>query len=170
MLEVDAGVENSVRQSVIDTQIASPPASSPYTTLGMFDVDISGRLSANRPDANLGMRFNWRGRPVIGALHGQCDGLTGSMLFRIWAGRIPSSSIAAEARPDAFALLRYLPALLPELWTLRVGADHSLELESVMPVAMPAHIKDLLVPAVQFCLAACPFLDLLEENAIGLGV
>ena len=37
-----------------------------------------------------------------------------------------------------------------------------------MHVVMPALITDLLVPAVQFCLAASPYFDLLEENAMGL--
>jgi len=134
----------------------------------MFEFDETGRLSSNLPAARLGMEFCWRGRPVAASVRAGEDGQTGTMLFRTQAGRMPSSAIAAAARPEAFELARQLPAQLPLNWTLNVGADHSLQLEAEMRVPMPALVSDLLVPVVQFCLAASPFLDLLEENAMGL--
>ena len=137
-------------------------------SLGMFDFDETGRLQPNLPTAKLGMDFIWRGRPVTSTVRAEGDGLTGVMTFRTQAGRMPSSAISAAARPDAFEIARSLPAVLPTKWTLRVDADHRLQIEAEMAVAMPALISDLLVPAVQFCLAASPYFDLLEENAMGL--
>jgi hypothetical protein len=134
----------------------------------MFEFDATGRLSPNLPAAKLGLEFCWRGRPVTTSVHAGEDGQTGTILFRTQAGRMPSSAIAAAARPDAFELARHLPRLLPSHWTLSVGADHSLQLEAEIQIVMPALVSDLLVPAVQFCLAASPYFDLLEENAMGL--
>ncbi len=139
-----------------------------YGSVGAFDIDESGRLSPHAPAAKLGMRFSWRGRPVSTALRTTDDGSVGVMLLRAQAGRVPSTAIAAAARPDAFDLLRCLPTLLPEHWTVSLAADHSLQLQTEMRVAMPASASDLLIPAVQFCLAVSPYLDLLEENAMGM--
>lgn len=139
-----------------------------YGSVGAFDVDETGRLSPHLPTAKLGMKFSWRGRPVSTALRTTDDGSVGIMLLRAQAGRVPSSALAAAARPDAFELIRCLPALLPEHWTLTVAPDHSLQLQTEMQVAMPASVSDLLVPAVRFCLAVSPYLDLLEENAMGM--
>lgn len=147
---------------------AAPHAAETHRSLGTFEFDATGRLSPNLPAAKLAMEFCWRGRPVATSVRAGEDDQTGTMLFRTQAGRMPSSAIAAAARPEAFELARHLPALLPARWTLSVGADHGLQLEAEMQVAMPALVSDLLVPAVQFCLTVSPFLDLLEENSMGL--
>ena len=139
-----------------------------YGSLGAFDVDEAGRLSPHLPAAKLGIRFSWRGRPVSTTLRATEDGSIGIMSLRAQAGRVPSTANAAAARPAAFDLIRCLPALLPEHWTLTLAADHSLQLQTEMQVAMPASVGDLLVPAVRFCLAVSPYLDLLDENALGL--
>lgn len=139
-----------------------------YGSVGEFDVDEDGRLSPRAPAAELGMRFSWRGRPVSTALRTTDDGSVGIMRLCTQAGRVPSTATAAAARPDAFDLLRCLPALLPEHWTVSLAADHSLRLQTEMRVSMPASASDLLIPAVQFCLAISPYLDLLEENAMGM--
>jgi hypothetical protein len=147
---------------------AASRSTASHGRLGSFDFDSAGRLRPNLPAARLGMEFRWRGRPVTTSVRAIGDGQTGTMLFRTQAGRMPSSAIAAPARPDAFELARCLSALLPPSWTLTVGADHSLQLAAEMQIVMPALVSDLLVPAVQFCLAASPYLDLLEENAMGM--
>ncbi len=139
-----------------------------YGSLGMFDVDQGGRLSPSLPASKLVMEFRWRERPVTTSLRAEEDAPSGTIVFRTRVGRVPSSALAAAARPDAFELLRCLPALLPERWTLTLGADHGLQIEAEMAVAMPALVSDLLVPTVRFCLAASPLLDLLEENAMGM--
>ncbi len=139
-----------------------------YGSLGMFDIDETGRLSPSLPTSKLVMEFLWRGRPVSSSLRGVGDGVSGVMTFRTQAGRMPSSATAAAARPDAFGLLDLLPDLLPKCWKLRLAADHSLQLEREMQVPLPALMSDLLIPAVQFCLAASPYLDLLEENVMGM--
>ena len=137
-------------------------------TLGMFDFDQDGRLTPNLPGARLGMDFHWRDRLVTTALHTDDGGKGGVMVFRALAGRVPSSAIAPDARAPAFEILRCLPSLLPSDWTLTVEPDHSLRLHTTIPVAVPALVSDLLTPAVRFCLAVSPLLDLLEENAMGL--
>lgn len=147
---------------------ASYGTSGSFGTVGMFDVDEAGRLRATLPAAKLAIEFCWRDRAVAASLYADGDGLSGSMVLRAEAGRLPSSAIAASSRPDAFALLDLLPALLPENWKLMVGADHTLRLEAGMTVSLPALVGDLLVPAVQFCLTVSPYLDLLEENAMGM--
>lgn len=139
-----------------------------YGSVGAFDVDEDGRLSPNVPGSRLGMKFHWRDRVVSTALRTIEDGSIGIMTLRTQAGRIPSSALAAAGRPDAFGLLRTLPALLPSQWTLTIAPDHSVQLEAEMRVPMPALVSDLLVPAVRFCLIASPYFDLLEENAMGL--
>jgi hypothetical protein len=139
-----------------------------FGTVGMFDVDEVGRLRATLPAAKLAIEFCWHGRPVAASLYADGDRTSGSMVLRAEAGRLPSSAIAASSRPDAFALLGLLPALLPDNWKLMVGADHTLRLEAEMTVSLPALVGDLLVPAVQFCLTVSPYLDLLEENAMGM--
>ena len=133
----------------------------------MFDFDQGGRLIPRLPTARLGMKFRWRERPVTTALRTAGDGGQAILALHIEAGRVPSSATAAQARPEAFALLRCLPGLLPKAWKLTVAPNHSLVLNSEMAVALPALLTDLLVPAVQFCLAVSPFLDLLEENRMG---
>jgi hypothetical protein len=139
-----------------------------YGSLGTFDVDAAGRLSPSLPTSKLVMEFRWRDRPVSSSLHSIDDGASGVMTFRTKAGRMPSSAIAAAARPDAFGLLGLLPDLLPKSWKLYLTADHGLQLEHEIPVPLPALMSDLLIPAVQFCLAASPYLDLLEENIMGM--
>ncbi len=146
----------------------TPAGAEPAGRLGSFDVDQGGRLSPGLPASTLAMEFRWRERPVTTSLRAEGDAPSGTMVFRTRIGRMPSSATAAAARPDAFELLRCLPALLPPRWTLMLGADHSLQIEAELSVAMPAMASDLLVPAVRFCLAASPLLDLLEENAMGM--
>ena len=139
-----------------------------YGSVGAFDVDEAGRLSSHLPAAKLGIRFSWRGRPVSTTLRMTDDGSIGIMSLSAQAGRVPSTATAPAARPAAFDLVACLPALLPENWTLTLAPDHSLRLQTEMEVAMPASVSDLLVPAVRFCLAVSPYLDLLEENALGM--
>jgi len=135
--------------------------------LGMFDFNAEGRISPTLPASRMGMDFVWRGHAVTTSLVASDAGGGGTMVLSARAGRVPSSARAPDARPDAFKLLRHLPALLPEHWSINLCADHSLRIEARLPVEMPAHVKDLLVPAVRFCLEAAPILDLLAENMMG---
>ena len=148
-------------------QDGGEPATTRRGSLTMFDVDRAGRLRASLPDAKLGMNFRWRGRSIATDLYSDAKAPTAVMVLRTQAGRIPSSALAADARPEAFDLLRRLPSLLPKDWTVTMTPDHGLQLRGEAHVPMPALISDLLVPAVQFCLAAAPLFDLLEEHAIG---
>ncbi len=151
---------------VEQAQSGGQPVTAARGSLTMFDVDRTGRLMARLPDARLGMDFRWRGRSIRTDLHSDAQAPTAVVTFRTQAGRIPSSALAAEARPDAFEVLRALPGLLPKDWTLTITPNHGLQLQGEAQVAMPALISDLLAPAVHFCLEAAPLFDLLEEHAI----
>ncbi|TLU73442.1 hypothetical protein [Lichenicoccus roseus] len=146
---------------------AGSPAAALMGDLGFFGFDTTGRLRPNPPDAMPMMECRWRGRRISTKLQDLSDGV-GMIALRAQVGRVPSSLHSAAVRPDALSLASNLPPLLPPGWTLTLACDHSLYLYTEQEVPMPALISDLLVPMVQFCLTAAPFLDLLDENGLGL--
>nr|WP_321983713.1 hypothetical protein [uncultured Lichenicoccus sp.] len=154
-------------QAMSETSECDNPVAALLGDLGFFGFDTSGRLRPNPPDARPVMSCRWRGRPISTTLHELPSG-SGRIALRAQIGRIPSSLHAAEARPEALALAAKLPALLPHGWTVTLACDHTLHIHTEQEVPMPALISDLLVPTVQFCLTVAPFLDLLDENALGL--
>ncbi len=150
-----------------ETSDCSNPLVALMGDLGFFGFDGLGRLRPNPPDAKPVMACRWRGRPISTTLW-ELPGGTGMIALKAQVGRVPSSLHAAAARPGALALAANLPALLPRGWTLTLACDHTLHIHTEQEVPMPALISDLLVPTVQFCLTAAPYLDLLDENALGL--
>ncbi|WP_428376204.1 hypothetical protein [Lichenicoccus sp.] len=135
--------------------------------LGFFGFDAYGRLRPNPPDAKPVMACRWRGRAISTTLWELSSG-SGRIALRAQVGRIPSSAHSAAARPEALSLAAQLPPLLPSGWTVTLACDHTLYIHTEQEVPMPALITDLLVPTVEFCLAVAPFLDLLDENELGL--
>jgi hypothetical protein len=131
-------------------------------SLGSFTVDEGGRLELQAPEMQSRLDFSWRGRPVAAQVHQ--DHLRLTMLM----GRIPSSAVASARRPKAFALMNALPRLLPRGWSPALLADHQLRLAAEMPFSQPGTVTDLLVPMVRFLLELAPFLDLMEEEGIGV--
>ncbi len=141
-------------------------------SLGSFSVDELGRISLQDGEAG-GFGFRWRGRPVAlevrnGAAAGTGSGTAPGCRIRITAqaGRVPSSALAAERRPDALQLARLLGGALPEGWRARLLADHRLEVETEESLPFPALIGELLVPATRFAIRLGPYLDLLDEHGM----
>lgn len=140
-------------------------------SLGSFSVDELGRISLPEGEAG-GFGFRWRGRPVAlevrGASAGAQGGASSSCRIRITAqaGRVPSSALAAERRPDALRLVRLLGDALPEGWRVRLLADHRLEVEAEEDLPFPALIGELMVPATRFAIRLGPYLDLLDEHGM----
>ncbi len=140
-------------------------------SLGSFSVDELGRISLGQGETG-GFGFRWRGRPVAlevsnGAAVGSRDGAS-SCRIRITAqaGRVPSSALAAERRPDALQLARLLGDALPKGWRVRLRADHRLEIEAEESLPFPALVGELMVPATRFAIRLGPYLDLLDEHGM----
>ena len=127
--------------------------------LGPFAVDPQGRL---RPDPAEGarFRFHWRDRSIEAELHEAHFAVTALL------GRVPSSAAAAAARPGAFAVLSELPAMVPPAWSVRLRADHRIELAWSAALAGPLDAPGLLALLTGFLIESAPYLDLLDESGI----
>ena len=139
-------------------------------SLGSFSVDELGRISLGQGETG-GFGFRWRGRPVALEVSGAAAGTrpgASSCRVRITAqaGRVPSSALAAERRPDALQLARLLGDALPEGWRVRLLADHRLEIEAEESLPFPALVGELMVPATRFAIRLGPYLDLLDEHGM----
>ncbi len=132
-------------------------------SLGSFSVDELGRISVQDGGTG-GFCFRWRSRPVALQVQGAASGCR--IRITAQAGRVPSSALAAERRPDALRLARLLRDALPAGWRVRLLADHRLELEIEEDLPAPALIGELLVPATRFAIRLGPYLDLLDEHGM----
>lgn len=138
-------------------------------SLGSFSVDELGRISLGQGETG-GFGFRWRGRPVALEVSGAAAGQGGASRCRVritaQAGRVPSSALAAERRPDALQLARLLGNALPEGWRVRLLADHRLEIEAEESLPFPALVGELMVPATRFAIRLGPYLDVLDEHGM----
>lgn len=141
--------------------------------LGAFTVDDMGRIGLQ--DGRVGgFGFRWRGRPMLLELDQGKDAgvMAGATACRITLsariGRIPSTALSPERRPDAFALLRAMPLLLPDGWRLSLLSDHGLRLHAETTLALPAMIGALIEPATRFALQMAPYLDVLEQYGVAM--
>ena len=140
-------------------------------SLGSFSVDELGRISLGQGEAG-GFGFRWRGRSVaLEVSNGATAGTRGSasscrIRITAQAGRVPSSALAAERRPDALQLARLLRGALPQGWRVRLLADHRLEIEAEESLPFPALVGELMVPATRFAIRLGPYLDLLDEHGM----
>lgn len=143
--------------------------------MGAFLVDELGRLALERDKVG-GFAFRWRSRPMMLEIVPDAKGVHAEPAVRtecrlrltVRIGRIPSTALSAERRPEAFALLRTLPDMLPEGWALFLLADHGLRLVAEYGLKLPAVVGELLVPATRFSLALGPYLDVLEEYGVAM--
>lgn len=143
-------------------------------SLGSFSVDALGRVSLG--DGKVaGFGFQWRGRLMRLSVQAPEPGpgpepepRACRVLLTARVGRVPTTALAAERRPEAFELARALVGMLPDGWQVQLMADHSLQLQSEQHVPLPATIGALLVPATRFTLTLAPYLDLLDEHAMGM--
>ena len=141
---------------------------------GSFSVDDLGRVSLAIGTVG-GFMFQWRGRPVSLSIsapepQGLPDGGQALCEVSITArvGRVPSTAMTPDLRPEAFQLAVALRSLLPAGWSVRLLADHVLELRAEELLPLPARVGELLIPATRFTLAMAPYLDLLEESGMGM--
>ncbi len=140
-------------------------------SLGSFSVDELGRISLGQGETG-GFGFRWRGRPVALEVSGAAAAGPGGGASRCrvritaQAGRVPSSALAAERRPDALQLTRLLGNALPEGWRVRLLADHRLEIEAEESLPFPALVGELMVPATRFAIRLGPYLDVLDEHGM----
>ena len=97
----------------------------PPLTLGPFHVGAGGALEPMSPDLAPKFTCRWRNRTVhVRMLPG--DQSDWRLEMRAPLTRMPSSARASEAarRLASFALLRDLPATMPDGWRIGLAADH----------------------------------------------
>jgi hypothetical protein len=129
-------------------------------TLGPFAVDPDGILRPLDPGALPALHFAWRGRACDAELDGTWLRLASA------AARIPSSAEPGADRSRAFAELAGLPALLPRGWTVKLLADHRVQLEAEAQLETPPTATSLIAAMVRFALALDPYLDRLENAGV----
>ena len=129
--------------------------------IGPFRVDATGRIDPAEPDCATSFRFRWRGHAMQAGL-GQ-----GGLELDARLGQVPSTAGHEDARPGAFAALRFLARAMPADWRLRLAPDHSVRLSRSLAVPMPTSAVDLLADLTCFLLALAPYLDLLDEAGLG---
>ena len=141
-------------------------------SLGAFAVDRFGRISL-RDAKGGGLAFRWRGRAFRIAVEEATASRSGEpsecrMTLSACAGRMPSSALAADRRPEAFRMTHGLAPVLPAGWTLTLQADHVLTLTTEIRMTLPAEISALLIQATRFALQLAPYFDLLEQYGMGI--
>jgi hypothetical protein len=125
--------------------------------LGPFLVEDGGKLTFRQKDTAPAFSFQWRGRRFSVRLADQ------RILFSVPVGRIPSTSAGAAKREAGVALLRALPAALPEGWKMRLLPDHRVQLETEQATEWPATVAALLTPVIALVMVVAPVLDLMDE-------
>lgn len=125
--------------------------------LGPFLVEDGGKLTFRRKDTAPAFSFQWRGRRFAVRLADQ------RLNFSVPVGRVPSTSGGAAKREAGLALLKALPAVLPEGWKMRLLPDHRVQLETEQTMEWPTTVAALLTPVIALVMGAAPVLDLLDE-------
>jgi hypothetical protein len=136
-------------------------------TLGPFRIDASGALEATQSHPVPGFSCRWRGQ----ALHAKLlpgDRSDWRLLLQAPLGRMPSTAHALDTarRSSGFILLRGLPAMLPEGWSIGLAADHRVLLEAKLRVPLPITATALIAEITIFLLALAPYLDVLEAAGL----
>jgi hypothetical protein len=151
------------------------PRSAPFK-LGPFTVGDDGLLSPSGPESFPSLRVYWRGRTVQARLTSPPATLPGEGMLEMQArlGRVPSTADAEPTRSlgqreKIFADLHDLAALLPKSWHVRLGADHTINLERPDQITLPTSAVQLVTEVTLFLLSLDPYLDLLDTAGIGSG-
>ncbi len=143
------------------------PFDAPFS-LGPFVIDDAGRLS---PDLGTvpSFRLAWRCRVVQVAMRHREGGAGDVLRVTMALARIPSTAPTGDmtARENAFALLRRLPAAMPDQWAIALSADHRIMLHAEAPIQLPASAASLVTELTLFLLAVDPYLTALEEGGLG---
>jgi hypothetical protein len=148
-------------------EMQMPAPLPPPMTLGPFRVAADGALEPMVEDAAPKFTFGWRRRTVYAKLL-PSEGSDWCVELRVPLGRVPSSvgAPAAARRSPSFALLRDLPASLPEGWRIGLAADHRVLLEAERRPILPMTATALISEITCFLLALAPYLDVLEETGL----
>jgi hypothetical protein len=90
------------------------------------------------------------------------------LLLQAPLGRVPSTSHVpgTARRSSGFTLLRGLPAMLPEGWSIRLAADHRVLLEAKLRAPLPITATALMAEITLFLPALALYLDVLEEAGL----
>jgi len=136
-------------------------------TLGPFHVGAGGALEPMSADAAPKFTCRWRNRTVhIRML--PSDQSDWRLEMRAPLTRMPSSARASEAarRLASFALLRDLPATMPDGWRIGLAADHRVVLEAERRARLPLTATSLIGEITLFLMALSPYLDVLDEAGL----
>jgi hypothetical protein len=136
-------------------------------TLGPFRVDAAGALEATQSDGAPGFSCRWRGQALYAKLLPD-DHLDWRLLLQAPLGRVPSTAHTLDTarRSSGFTLLRGLPAMLPEGWSIGLAAGHRVLLEAKLRTPLPITATALIAEITLFLLALAPYLDVLEEAGL----
>ena len=136
-------------------------------TLGPFRVGAAGALEPMVSDPAPKFTCRWRHR-VIHARLLPGEELDWRLQLSAPLGRVPSSvgAPAAARRSPSFALLRDLPATLPEGWRIGLAADHRVLLEAERRAGLPMTATALISEITCFLLTLAPYLDVLDETGL----
>jgi hypothetical protein len=128
--------------------------------LGPFLVEDGGRLVFRFPGAQPGFTFQWRQRRFAVRLRDM------EMHMIVPIGRVPSTSAGLGRRDTALALFAQLVRALPQGWSVRLTADHRIQLETRESMAWPSTVAALISPIIALLLRAAPLLDLMDEHGL----
>jgi len=144
-----------------------PTRLTPPLTLGPFHVGADGALEPMVADPAPKFTCRWRHR-VIHARLLAGEELDWRLQLSAPLGRVPSSvgAPAAARRSPSFALLRDLPATLPEGWRIGLAADHRVLLEAERRASLPMTATALISEITCFLLTLAPYLDVLDETGL----
>jgi len=136
-------------------------------TLGPFRVGAEGALNPIASDPLPKFTCRWR-RRVIHAKLPPGDGSHWRLQLCAPLARVPSSvgGPAAARRSPSFALLRDLPACMPEGWRIGLAADHRVMLEAERRAPLPMTATALISEITSFLLTLTPYLDVLDETGL----
>jgi hypothetical protein len=147
--------------------MAMPAKPPPPLTLGPFRVGADGTLEPIASDPVPKFTCRWRRRTVHAKLLAG-EAFDWRLHLRAPLARVPSSAggDAAARRSPSFALLRDLPASLPEGWRIGLAADHRVMLEAERRASLPMTATALISEITCFLLELAPYLDVLDETGL----
>jgi hypothetical protein len=137
--------------------------------IGPFRVDDNGLLRPASASSFPAFRVRWRTRMVHTRMlpANGCED-KGHLEFTSRLGRIPST--AERGRPargdQALVMLRHLPALLPQGWSMELSPDHSVLVASTTPIQLPISAVALVSKVTLFLLTLAPYLDVLDAEGV----
>jgi len=136
-------------------------------TLGPFRVGAAGALEPIESDPAPKFSCRWRHRVIYARLL-PGEELDWRLQLRVPLARVPSSvgAPAVARRSPSFALLRDLPATLPDGWRVGLAADHRVLLEVEHRAFLPMTATGLVSEITTFLLTLAPYLDVLDETGL----